>query len=196
MKIQALFIVCTATFSNQNGEKEMREDQDGCLESCMKGHWYDELGDHCYQWSNFEDTWSNAEMICRQKLKGKGGHLAAVTNKEIHELLMKKVIPIDKDTWYWVGGSDTDKENEWKWTDGSKWEFTKWATSPYQQPYKSNKTKYTKEDCLQIYHNNHAKNGWNDQICDKRHGFICSWRKCENYTGPKLTEGETLFFSI
>ena len=138
MKIQALVIVCTATFSNQNAKKEMREDQDGCLESCMKGHWYDELGDHCYQWSTYEDTWHNAEAKCREKIKGKGGHLAAVTSREIHDLLMKKVVKTDEDRWYWIGGSDIDREDDWEWTDGSEWEFTNWASQPYQQPYGKN----------------------------------------------------------
>ena len=100
MRIRVLLIICTINVSNQNNDNELIEDEEGCAESCTTGYWYDELGDHCYQWSTFETTWHKAEAKCRKWFKGKGGHLAAVTKREIHNLLMKKVDTKDDDRWF------------------------------------------------------------------------------------------------
>ena len=91
MRIRVLLIICTINVSNQNNDNELIEDEEGCAESCTTGYWYDELGDHCYHRSGYETTWHIAEAKCKEMFKGKGGHLAAVTSREIHDLLMKKV---------------------------------------------------------------------------------------------------------
>ena len=85
--------------------------------------------DRCYLWSTTRRTWTDAEQFCREK----DGHLASVTNLKIHDYIMSKVVKSDHSTWFWVRGTDQEQEGVWKWTDGSDWEFTKWATYPNQQ---------------------------------------------------------------
>ena len=103
MKIKALVIICNVTFSNQNNENEKSKDQDDCVESCNENVRYEQLGGHCYFWSYHKETWRDAEEKCKEKKKGKEGHLAAVTGKEIHDLLMKRVVDEVESSWYWIG---------------------------------------------------------------------------------------------
>ena len=61
---------------------EYEEDCTGkCVQSCP-AEW-EEFGSHCYFRSGGERPWKEAEEECR---KG-GGHLAAVTSKEIHDFI-------------------------------------------------------------------------------------------------------------
>ena len=98
------------------------EESEHCLTSCPRGEEEkkEEMGNHCYYWSTARKSWKDAEFFCQDK----GGHLAAVTSLEIHNFLMKRVDKDDFYTWFWIGGSDKEKEGTWKWTDGSPWSFT------------------------------------------------------------------------
>ena len=149
-----------------------------CVESCKEGE-QERFGEHCYYWSTKRvhwppqvEYWDYAKLECESM----NGSLAAITSMEIHNFLMKKVVKdeIGRDTWFWIGGSDKEIENTWKWVDGSPWNFTHWASEPDQQPNRA----ATGHDCLQIYHNSLATNGWNDQGCRFYHNFICSWKIC------------------
>jgi len=155
------------------------EDSEDCMKSCPSGEEdkKEEMGNHCYYWSTTRRDWRGAEFFC----KDKGGHLAAVTSLEIHNFLMKRVDKDDKYTWFWIGGSDKESEGTWKWVDGSPWNFTNWASASVQQPSNVAST----HDCLQIYHNPTATNGWNDQKCGNYHHFICSWKLCPAPPPPR-----------
>ena len=146
-----------------------------CNESCAEDEdeKHGKLGDHCYYWSTVTKKWEEAEYHCQSK----GGHLAAVTNLEIHNFLMKRVNKDERYTWFWIGGSDKEAEDTWKWVDGSPWNLTQWASEPKQQPDRAAK----RHDCLQIYHNQLATNGWNDQKCELYHYFICGWKICPGF---------------
>ena len=154
-----LFIVCEG-----DGNKY-------CVESCKEGE-QERLSEHCYYWSTKTNTWDKAKKEC-EKMNGK---LAAVTSMEIHNFLMRKVNKGNWRTWYWIGGSDKEKEGTWKWEDGSVWDFTNWASRLNQQP-----NNWLNQDCLQIYHS-WATNGWNDYECNRHRQFICSWKICSGVT--------------
>ena len=113
-------------------------------------------------------TWAEAEKFCNAKLC----HLASVTNQEIHNFIRSKVNPENSASFFWVGGTDQEEEGEWKWTDGSDWSYTKWATRP-KQPDDAHKD----EDCLQITLNDF--DGWNDINCGNSYQFVCSQRICQ-----------------
>ena len=139
-----------------------------CVESCNEEEQSQRLGEHCFIWSTTAASWEDAKFFCESL----NGSLAAVTSMEIHNFLMKKVDKGNRDTWYWIGGSDKESEGTWKWEDGSVWDFTNWASQPVRQQPDNN----FNEDCLQIYHGNVATNGWNDYSCIRSCPFICSWR--------------------
>ena len=59
-----------------------------------------------------EKTWSNAEAHCQAD----GGHLASVISEGEQE---EVIAELDDKSWVWLGGSDSDSEGVWRWTDGS-----------------------------------------------------------------------------
>ena len=147
-----------------------------CVESCKEGE-QEGFGEHCYYWSTKRvhwppqvEYWDYAKLECESM----NGSLAAVTSMKIHNFLTKD----DRNTRYWIGGSDREKEGTWKWEDGSEWDFTNWASQPRQQPDNINN-----ENCLQIYHSS-ANNGWNDFNCNYFFQFICSWKICSGHICP------------
>ena len=134
---------CFILFSIQGveGEKEI------CFPSCPGG-WEKKEGS-CFLWPDpfpfpYLLSWANAERFCNEK----GGHLASVTNLEIHNYIWSKVNPNDYRTFFWIGGTGKDEEGRWSWTDGSAWEFTWWAKQPDSK---------NDEDCVQIHH------GWDNE---------------------------------
>ena len=167
MRIQDILIF-SCSFLNISCEKYAQE---YCLESCKEGE-QERLGEHCYYWSTWLARWDDAKLYCESM----NGSLAAVTSMEIHNFLMTKVDKDDRYTWYWIGGSDMEKEGTWMWEDGSEWDFTNWASQPIQQPSGGDN-----QDCLQIHHTRRATNGWNAEHCTSSYPFICSWRICTGY---------------
>ena len=124
-----------------------------CVPSCPES--WEKMEGHCYMWSLSRKSWPNAELFCNDQ----DGHLASVTNQEIHNYMKSKVNTDDSDAYFWVGGTDKEHDGSWNWTDGSAWDFTQWATWPRQQP-----DGWDGEDCLLIYDYG-QENGWNDQDC-------------------------------
>ena len=169
-----LFLLVHFSFVFFSIQKSRGEQENWCP-SCPN-NWEEKEG-HCFLWPSVRKSWREAEKFCNDE----GGHLASVTNMEIHNYIWskEKVDPDDYRTFFWIGGSDRDKEGRWKWTDGSEWKFTKWATGPTRQP---DNYGFFGEGCVQIYHEWYAKDGWNDADCGKVLQFVCSQRICQNAT--------------
>jgi len=176
MKLLSLIIFGLVSVSLQ---QDTIGDGNQCVESCKDGE-QEGLGDHCYYWSTARKSWDQSESDC----KTRGGHLAAVTSLEIHNFLLKEVDKDDRDTWFWIGGSDKEQEGNWEWVDGSVWDFTIWADQPHQQQPEGG----VNHGCLQIYNHHYAQNGWNDHRCDYYYPFICSWRICPATVPSDTTE--------
>jgi len=180
-----VFLLTKCDDVNEVGEEDKNEDSgEECKKTCPKGEEAKKeiMGNHCYYWSTIRKSWRESEQECENK----DGHLAAVTSLEIHNFLMKRVNKDNPHTWFWIGGSDREAENTWKWADGSPWNFTHWANESRQQPNRAGNN----HDCLQIFHKPFATNGWNDQSCVVYRNFICSWKICSasGYTTPRTEE--------
>ena len=75
------------------------------MESCKEGE-QERLGEHCYYWSTRKGTWHSSKQDCESL----NGSLAAITSIEIHNVLMTKVDKENRLTWYYIDGSDVEKE--------------------------------------------------------------------------------------
>ena len=144
-----------------------------CVEEqhCPSGWQRLSQGKHCYRLFQVKKTWSEAEKFCN----GQGGHLAAVTNQEIHNYINGKSAQV------WVGGTDQGSEGHWRWSDCSAWSFTMWITG---QPNNGNAAadflQFDSENCLQLRYRGTDK--WGDAKCSYKEWFVCSKKLCPPIT--------------
>ena len=113
--------------------------------------------DKCFTYSvvNTPKTWADAQTYCEDE----GGNLVSVHSAEENDHVAGLVSGE-----LWLGGSDADAEDDWRWTDGSSFSYSNWA--PHQPAnYGGN------EDCLVI--NWLGIIMWNDQPCSEEKSFVC-----------------------
>merc|ERR1712192_115413 len=94
---------------------------DTCVSSC-KPNWT-EVDSHCYLWSKIQLSWAEAETACMKE----GGHLASITSKAMNDKISNETKTNHRGhTSMWIGGTDSEKEGTWTWSDCSEWKFELW----------------------------------------------------------------------
>ena len=144
-------------------EQQGCSDEKKCGQSCEEN--WEKNGNHCFYWSTDTKTWDEAEEFCREE----GAHLASVTSKAINDYIAAGLQ--QKDHFLWIGGSDKESEGNWKWSDGSAWEFANWGTiGGVQQP-----SNHSGHDCLEYQRSDRT---WNDLSCHNKRKYLCSKKLC------------------
>ena len=108
-------------FSLIQGNKAEEQKPGNCVPTCPDN--WEKNDERCYLWQNDPKIWAEAEQFCNEN----EAHLASVTSQSIQNYIWSKIEPTGKSLW--IGGSDQDQEGEWKWSDGSEWNFTQWLTN-------------------------------------------------------------------
>ena len=178
-----------------------RPNSDGRCKSCVAEHrcpsGWERLsqGSHCYRLFREKKAWLEAEQHCNSQ----GGHLAAVTNQEIHNYVNGKNAPV------WVGGTDEGTEGRWRWSDCSTWRFEQWKVEIFglgfvaKQPDNGPQwpAPSMPEHCLQLRHKTRIgvnDDKWYDVMCSDREQFVCSKKLCP--PPPPPTTGMNLLFCL
>uniref|UniRef100_A0A669F3R1 CD209 antigen-like protein A n=1 Tax=Oreochromis niloticus TaxID=8128 RepID=A0A669F3R1_ORENI len=79
----------------------------------------------------------------------------------------------------WIGLTDAEEEQTWKWVDGTTLTISFWDTD---EPNGAGGD----EDCGEIYFPE-TENSWNDESCDTKNVWICGKKKCrDNLTHRKI----------
>lgn len=133
---------------------------------------------YCYITTNM--SWGDAESLCVSK----GGHLVSINSLEEQDFIQDMIDSVGKDN-TWLGGYLED--GEWKWTDGSDFDYSNWDTDKpdnYQGTEKY--IKFPRNDFSFESWEAH-KGKWDDvsQIADgisgdvplSSFGFICEWNE-------------------
>ncbi|XP_013405924.1 CD209 antigen [Lingula anatina] len=121
----------------------------------------------CYKFVNMTANWPNAEAHC-QGLHPKS-HLVGVETKEENEFILsyrkynqaKWTSP-----WFWTGGTDKEKEGDWRWIGtGQKLTYTYWT------PHEPN-DHTGRQNCL--YYTASGNQTWDDWNCENLYiNFVC-----------------------
>ncbi|XP_021426663.2 uncharacterized protein LOC110495650 isoform X2 [Oncorhynchus mykiss] len=118
---------------------------------------------HCYQFNPTLMTFSEAESSC--SILSPHGHLASVTNGDLHSRLVSMVIRATKSpVLTWLGGVVKDKQSEW--TDGSSWGYSDWMPGHPD-------TQTDKQACLEMFRIDES--WWTAVDCELKRASICSF---------------------
>ncbi|XP_038640510.1 uncharacterized protein LOC119956998 [Scyliorhinus canicula] len=110
----------------------------------------------CYFFSTVKATWSSSKMYCTIQTSNL---LVINTIEEQHFITMES-----NTKEFWIGLSDHEQENKWKWVDGTDYEATPkfWSVN---EPNNAN----SGEDCAQVS----SSGMWNDNNCSGKRLYIC-----------------------
>ena len=114
-------------------------------------------------------TWQNAAYHCLNLTGGQGG-LASIHDNQTNFLLNS----LSNATYFWIGGFRLRGTYDWKWTDGTPWDFESWWTPRYPKTNNTN------------FNNVKFKRGfWGNDKNDKTYPFMCQDKnppaaKCEH----------------
>ncbi|KAM4727629.1 collectin-12 [Anableps anableps] len=119
------------------------------------------FGDSCYYLSSGSQrrNFNEANKFCENM----SSHLLIINNNEEQQFIRNA---ISKKGYFWLGLTDKEKENVWKWVDGTMPVFTNWKPG---QPDNWTHGHADGEDCVGLVHYAY----WNDFYCTDRIGFIC-----------------------
>lgn len=128
---------------------------------------------HSYYLINEELSWHDAEA----KAEKLGGHLATITSKEECDAI-NTMVEGTEIYHIWVGGTDNEKEGDWKWVTGEAWTYSKWNRKQPDNFYNNG----SDEDYLEIFYKDSGvpsqPGDWNDIKAD---GFLGNNRWNEGY---------------
>ncbi|XP_034144067.1 ladderlectin-like [Esox lucius] len=157
-------IVALGDFSALGNANPVDEQEDwGCGRSCPSG--LTEYNSHCYIYDNTARTWSQAEQNCLYL----GGNLVSIHNAGENEAVKDVVFrATNSNPWTWIGGSDLYETKVWFWSDGTKFDYSNWASG---EPNNGGGT----EHCGQT--NYQGAGYWNDLRCELTLPSVCKLRQ-------------------
>ena len=78
---------------------------------------------HIYEIYSAGISWTEAKQYCENR---RGGHLMTVNNSGEHDFI-KSQLKNTGVTRYYIGGTDEEKEGEWRWVTGEPFTYTCWG---------------------------------------------------------------------
>ncbi|KAK0135337.1 Collectin-12 [Merluccius polli] len=119
------------------------------------------FGDSCYYFSSGAQKFNfdEAKEFCTSM----SSSMVMINNNEEQQWVKKQIAGKG---YFWLGLTDREEENVWKWVDGTQPSFTKWKPG---QPDNWAHGHEEGEDCAGLIHDAN----WNDFFCTDRIGFIC-----------------------
>nr|XP_010585424.1 collectin-12 [Loxodonta africana] len=125
--------------------------------SCLP-HWKN-FTDKCYYFSVEKEIFDDAKLFCEDK----SSHLVYINTREEQQWIKKQIVGKDS---HWIGLTDSEHENDWKWLDGTSPEYKNWKAG---QPDNWGHGHGPGEDCAGLIY----AGQWNDFQCEDINNFIC-----------------------
>ncbi|RVE62042.1 hypothetical protein OJAV_G00176830 [Oryzias javanicus] len=130
-------------------------EKSGCPDSFRR------FRDSCYFFSSGSQrlNFNEAKLFCTNI----SSHMIIINDEEEQQYVKTAVA---KKGYFWLGLTDLEEENVWKWVDGTKPEYNMWKPG---QPDNWTHGHEDGEDCAGLIHYAY----WNDFYCTDRIGYIC-----------------------
>uniref|UniRef100_A0A452IQ96 Collectin-12 n=1 Tax=Gopherus agassizii TaxID=38772 RepID=A0A452IQ96_9SAUR len=121
-------------------------------------HWKN-FTEKCYYFSSEREVFEDAKVFCDEK----SSHLVIINNKEEQQWIKRQIAGKGN---FWIGLTDSEQENEWRWLDRTLPEYTNWKSG---QPDNWSTGQGPGEDCAGLI----SAGLWNDFQCEDVNSFIC-----------------------
>ncbi|CAJ1072742.1 collectin-12-like [Xyrichtys novacula] len=122
---------------------------------------FKKFGDSCYYFSSGPQRLNFDESF--QFCSNMSSHMLIINDNDEQTFVRNAIAGKG---YFWLGLTDREEENVWKWVDGTIPVFKKWKPG---QPDNWTHGHEDGEDCAGLIHNAN----WNDFYCTDRIGFIC-----------------------
>lgn len=123
-------------------------------------HWTEYNG-RCFLYIPRTLTWAQAERNCLSM----GANLASIHGtREYHEIKRMILDRTHGSPETWIGGSDSQEEGVWFWSDGTPFAYSYWC--------RGEPNNYGNQHCIQM--NFGDDNCWDDFQCDARRSSVCA----------------------
>ena len=135
---------------------------DGVSE-CPEG--WSKYNSSCY-WAVFDQVdWVEANNGCQQLHPA--AHLASSGSASENNYIGDLHYETNSYKYFWLGGSDSDEEGNWTWTDGTPFNYTKWSGSEGSGG--------TSQNCLAMdtYYSSSYNGYWSDFECFDSYSYFC-----------------------
>ncbi|XP_041662853.1 CD209 antigen-like protein C [Cheilinus undulatus] len=116
----------------------------------------------CYFFSARKTSWDSSRQDCRNR----DADLVVIDSSEEQEFLTNTL-----KGWAWIGLTDRDTEDTWKWTDGTQLTLKYWGRG--QPDSNGRNPQWGEEDCVHIMNDRAKEANWNDMRCDRSMLWIC-----------------------
>ncbi|XP_038153816.1 collectin-12-like [Cyprinodon tularosa] len=113
----------------------------------------------CYFFSKVMHSFNDSKTNCESK----SATLLIICDEEEQKWLERQIV---HKGYFWMGLTDREEENVWRWEDGTVPTFTKWKPG---QPDNWGHQHQSGEDCAGLIH----EGLWNDFFCEDSIHFIC-----------------------
>jgi len=149
--------VCSADYNNKSGYRCNR---------CGFGWEFNQDNQKCYAYVGEKKTWEDGQKYCIQRAPNPFGDLASAPDKKTNQFISS--VSVNKNSG-WIGGfkNENNKNEEWTWSDGSRWGFTSWAKG------EPNNAWWEENRLMTNWKNGLGK--WNDAKAKEKELFFCQY---------------------
>ena len=142
-----------------DSDQAQRADNGAC--SC-EADWSGSLDSgKCYKRGDGQADYDTAKAAC----EAESAQLASVTSNLENAVVLSVLTAGDNLNNGWLEATDTETDGQWKWEDGTAWDFTAWWPDSNQGTQGG-----TNQNCLQL---RRVDSLWDDSQCSKSRSYVC-----------------------
>ncbi|XP_030072791.1 regenerating islet-derived protein 4-like [Microcaecilia unicolor] len=132
--------------------------------SCAPGWFF--YKSHCYGYIRQKQPWAAAEFECHSY--GHEAHLASILDDAEASILASHIAAYQTKIGVWIGLHDPEKNQRWKWNDGSLYNYKAWKAGEAKNSVNGGY-------CVVLASGSGFKK-WKNSACDVGKHFLCKYK--------------------
>uniref|UniRef100_A0A8C2ECB3 C-type lectin domain-containing protein n=1 Tax=Cyprinus carpio TaxID=7962 RepID=A0A8C2ECB3_CYPCA len=164
--LAAVIVLCVHIYTNNKNYTQERDQLLTKINNLTEER--DQILTNFYFISSLKKSWTESRIYCTER----GADLIIINNREKQVICTKR---FSNGNEFWIGLTDSGKEGNWKWVDGST------LTSGFWRSGEPNGK--SGENCVVSF-----SSGWRDHPCNNAFRWICEKKTLSNELHIKTTD--------